>query len=169
MKAAWSPHPTNTRRMDIKTKHQHQQQQKFPNEDQIRLLPSPFSFFALLIFKTLMNTPEEKSNTEWASTRTPNPPGSSSPRPTRDALNEGRYFILDDWFACLGALYIASMIPHRLTLDDNRNWSFVSSISHWSFSWGGSTEGAWRLTSFNNWLVQVALSNSSYSVSHCLV
>lgn len=30
-------------------------------------------------------------------------------------------------YCMLGALYIASMIPHRLTLDDNRNWSSVSS------------------------------------------
>lgn len=55
-------------------------------------------------------------------------------------------------FACLGALYIASMIPHRLTLDDNRNWSFVNSKSYRSFSWEGLTWGARRVTRFSNLL-----------------
>lgn len=53
-------------------------------------------------------------------------------------------------YCMLGALYIASMIPHRLTLDDNRNWSSVSSTSY-SLSRVTSLV-LWEYIPSNSWL-----------------
>lgn len=68
---------------------------------------------------------------------------------------------MDDWFACWGALYIASMIPHRLTLDDNRNWSSVSSKVHCLLLGVVQlgTGGMW--SHFNDWLAYKVVPESS--------